>query len=331
MDRAKVVVISTGGTIDSVGTNRLDRAWYADTGRRLRPEELLESLPELAEIAEVQGVALDRLPSSSITVSDWLNLARVVTPLVRRSDVTGLVVTHGTNTLEETAYFLDLVIRSETPVVVVGAMIPPSAIGTDSELNLVNAVRVAASKEARGRGVLVAMNDGIYAAREVTKVAMFATCAFGSPGLGPLGYTEADGSVSFYRTRVPAARQGTFDICGRDGLPRVDVVMSYAGADGVLIDAAVAAGAKGIVSAGSGAGRITPAESAALGRAAEQGVVVCQASRVHSGRVLRSPEMRQRGVVAAGNHRPWKARVLLMLALTQTINPDAVQEMFEDT
>jgi L-asparaginase len=174
------------------------------------------------------------------------------------------------------------------------------------------------------------MNDTIHSARDVTKTATFRVDALRAPDVGPLGYADADGRIDFYHRsqRLPSPSPA-FPVGDLESLPRVDVVVSYVGADGVLIDAAVAAGARGMVSAGTGAGRPTPAEVEALNRAAAAGVVVCQATRAGGGRVSRSPEMRRRGVVAADNLVPWKARVLLALALTRTDDAEDIQELFD--
>jgi L-asparaginase len=311
-----VAIVVTGGTIDSVGKDRLDLAWYIETGRRLGPGELLGRVPELASIADVHEVPFRRLPSHGLVDRDWLDLLR----LVESDSSDGIVITHGTNTLEETAFFLDLTLSGDRPVVVTGAMRPASGLSSDGDLNLLNAVRVAASPEARGKGCLVVMNDTIFCARDVTKTNTFRVHTFQGTDVGPLGFADADGRVVFYHS--PARRLGGFAVADLQSLPRVDVVVSYVGADGVMIDAAVAAGAQGLVSAGTGAGRPTPAEEAALLRARDQGVAVVQASRVGSGRVA------PRHFIPAGNLQPWKARVLLALALTQTDDEAAIQQIF---
>jgi L-asparaginase len=325
----RVALIFTGGTIDSVGTDRLDLAWYIEAGKRLADGELVGRIPELAQIAHTEEVPFRRLPSHALTAKDLLDLNRTVHALLE-GHADGVVITHGTNTLEETAYFLTLTLKTDKPVVLVGAMRPASGLSADGYLNLLNAVRVAAAPEARGRGVLVVLNDTIFAARDVTKTATYRVQAFQGRDLGPLGYADADGRVVFYHS--PARKHTTqteFDVRGLDDLPRVDVVLSYIGADGTMIDAAVAAGAQGIISAGTGAGRPTPAEDAALERAHQQGVVIVQSTRVGSGRVVRSPGLRRRGWVAADNLVPWKAKVLLALGLTVTREPDRLQAMFE--
>jgi L-asparaginase len=325
----RVALIFTGGTIDSVGTDRLDLAWYNEAGMRLDKGELIARVPELQQFARVEEVPFRRLSSHALTPKDLLDLNRTVHGLLE-GGADGVVITHGTNTLEETAYFLTLTLKTHNPVVVVGAMRPSSGLSSDGYLNLLNAVRVAASPAARGRGVLVVLNDTIHAARDVTKTATYRVDTFQGRDLGPLGYADADRRVVFYHAPArPHTIATEFDVRALDDLPRVDVVLSYIGADGVMIDAAVAAGARGLVSAGTGAGRPTPAEEAALQRAHEQGVAIVQGTRVGSGRVVRSPGVTRRGWVAADNLQPWKAKMLLALSLTVTADPDALQRMFD--
>lgn len=328
--KPRVALIITGGTIDSVGTDRLDLAWYIEAGKRLDSGELLGAVPELSQIAEVREVPFRRLPSQAISPQDWLELAAEIQRILDDGEADGVVITHGTNTLEETAYFLNLVLKTDRPVVVVGAMRPSSGMSADGYLNLLNAVRVAADSAPAGMGVLVVLNDTIHGARDVTKTATYRVETFKGRDLGPLGYADGDGRVRIYHR--PAMRHTTssaFDWREITDLPRVDVVLSYVGADATMVDAAVAAGAKGIISAGTGAGRPTPGEEEALVRAQEQGVVICQGSRVGSGRAVRSPGLRKRGWVAADNLVPWKAKVLVALALTKTSDPDEIQGLID--
>ncbi|MDE0030385.1 MAG: asparaginase [Deltaproteobacteria bacterium] len=330
MTTPRIALILTGGTIDSVGADRLDLAWYIENNKRLGDGELVGSVPELAGIAEVEQVPFRRLPSHALVDRDWLDLAELLHGIFERGEADGAVITHGTNTLEETAYFLNLVLKTDRPVVLVGSMRPASALGADGYLNLLNAVRVAAEPSSRGQGVLAVMNDRIYGARDLTKTATYRVEAFQGRDLGPLGFADADGSVRYYhRTVMPHTIATEFDVSGLESLPRVDVVVSHAGADGAVIDACVAAGARGIVCAATGAGRPTPAQDEAFARASEKGVVLCIGSRVGSGRVARSPGLQERGVVTADNLQPWKARVLLALALSATTDPDAIQRMFD--
>lgn len=326
--KPRVAVLATGGTIDSVGASRLDLAYYTESGSRLAAGALLSSLPELTGIAAVDEIPYRRVPSYALTASDWKELAGSAQELLDRG-YDGVVITHGTNTLEETAFALHLTVRSERPVVLAGAIRPASALGTDGALNLVRAVQVAASPDVSGLGVLVVLDDTVHSARDVTKTATFRLDAFKSPNSGPLGYADADGRVVIYHQPRPRDPALDFEIADLARLPRVDIVVSHVGADGALIDAAVAAGASGIVSAGTGAGRCTPEEDLALDRAIGQGVVVCQASRVGSGRVPRSPRMSRRGLVSAEDLVAWKARILLALTLTRTDDPEIIQNLFE--
>lgn len=330
-ERRRVALIATGGTIDSVGTSRLDLAWYIEAGKRLPPGELLAQIPELSDIARVEEIPFRRLPSHGLVVKDWLDLVRLIHEVFDGDRADGLVITHGTNTLEETAYFLNLTLKTDRPVALVGAMRPASGLSADGPLNLLNAVRVAADHGSRGRGVLVVLNDTIHGGRDVTKTATYRVQTFEGRDLGPLGYADADGRVVFYhRTARRHTVETEFDVRSLETLPRVDVVVSYVGADGAMIDAAVAAGARGIVSAGTGAGRPTPLEDEALTRAHERGVVVCQSTRAGSGRVVRAPALVRRGFVAADNLVPWKARTLLSLALAKTSDPAEIQRMFDE-
>jgi L-asparaginase len=327
----RVAVLLTGGTIDSVGKDRLDLAWYIEAGKRLGEGELLGGLPELHSIAEVQEIPFRRLPSHALLDKDWLDLLRTIHAIFAEDRADGIVITHGTNTIEETAYFLNLTLKADKPVVVVGSMRPSSAMSADGYLNLLNAVRVAADPDARGRGCLLVMNDTIFNGRDVTKNATYRVEAFQSRDLGPLGFADADGKVLFYHQPLRRHTVDTdFDVQHLPSLPRVDVVVSYVGADGTMIEAAAKAGAKGIVSAATGAGRPTPAEDAAFDKAfRETGMLMCLCSRVASGRVVRSPGLAARGFVAGDNLQPWKARILLSLGLTKTNNTDEIQRMFD--
>jgi L-asparaginase len=322
-----VALVSTGGTIDSLGADRLDLAWYTETGRRLAEGHLLQSVPELADIAQVVDVPFPRTPSYQFTPATWCRLAEEVQAQID-AGVRGVVVTHGTNTLEETAFLLSLTVRCDVPVVVVGAMRPANALGADGPLNLLQAVRLAVSDATRGHGVLVVAGDTVFAARDAAKRATFRADAFWGGDLGPLGYVDADGLVDLRHAHLRNAAS-IFEVSEVARIPRVDVVISHIGADGLFIEAAVAAGAQGIVSAGTGAGRPTTAEAEALDRAARAGVVVCQSTRVPTGRVSRSPRMREAGRVVCGSLRPWQARIALGLSLTRTKDPDAVQALLD--
>jgi L-asparaginase len=330
--RARVAVIGTGGSISTVGRHSLDLHEYSHYGRTLEVDELLEMFPEVRTVAEIEPVRFRALPSTAVGPGDWLELNELVHRVAAiEPPPAGIVITHGTATLEETAYFLNLTVKVDLPVVLVGAQRPPNGLSTDAGLNLVGAARVAASPAARGLGVLVLLNDEVQAAREVTKSATYRLETFRSPDLGMLGYADPDGEVVVYRAPTRRHAPNTeFDVRGRTELPRVDVAYAYAGADGTAVRAFVAAGARGIVSAGLAPGRVPPAEAAALAEARRQGTLVVQSSRAGSGRVIEPRRLREQGIVSADNLNPQKARVLAMLALTLSDEPAEAQRMFAE-
>jgi L-asparaginase len=330
--KPRVALIGTGGTISSLGRDSLDVWEYMDTGTKIGPADLLARYPETARVADVVPVPFKAVGSASIGPGDWLALVDAIHEAAARdAGLAGVVVTHGTATLEETAYFLNLASRVDVTVVVVGAQRPASGLGSDAGMNLVGAVRVAAAPEARGLGVLVVLNDEIQSAREVTKTSTLRLETFRSADLGMLGYADPDGRVAVYRR--PARRHAPateFDVRGRPDLPRVDIAYSYAGADGTAIDAFAAAGARAIVSASLAPGVNTSGEHEALLAARRRGVLVVLSSRAGSGRVLPRTVLRERGFVVADNLLPQKARILAMLALTRTDDPVEIQRMFDE-
>lgn len=324
----RVALVATGGTIDSLGNDRLDLSEYGERRKWLSPAELIAKVPEIAAFASVDIVPFDRIGLTSSSASDWVRLNDAVERAVR-DGAEAVVVTHGTNVLEETAFFLNLSLKVSCPVVVAGAMRPASGLSSDGEINMLNAFRVATAPDAAGKGVLVVLNDTIHAAREATKSATHSLQTFASRNTGPLGFVDADGRVAFYNAPLRKHTMATpFRLTAATKLPRVEVLLSYHGTDGALVDAAVAAGAAGIVSAGTGAGKPSPEEQAALQRAQARGVTIVQSSRVGSGRVLDGERLQKLGFVAADDHSPWKARILLMLALGVTSDRDAIQSIF---
>ncbi len=328
----KVAVIGTGGTISGVGRDRLDLYNYGTSGRFMHVDELIAGVPELAGVADVVAIKYRNIASTAIGPAEWIELVGLIHKAVADdAGIAGIVVTHGTASLEETAYFLNLTVKVPVPVVVVGAMRPSSALGADGGMNLLNAVRLAGSPAARGMGVLVLLNDEINAARDVTKTSNFRVQTFITRDFGMLGYTEGD-AVTFYRKPIRRCAPDTeFDVATLASLPRVDIIPAYGGADGVLVDAAVAAGAKGLVSSGFPSGAPAPLQKQALKVAVERGVVVVQSSRSGSGRVIDSSEsLREAGFLGADTLTPQKARILLMLALTTTSDPAEIRRMFAE-
>jgi len=325
----RIAVIGTGGTISSLGASSLDVLDYPDFGRKLAAEALLDRFPETRFAADPVALTFRQVGSTEIGPADWLELRALIHRIAGDDPaVAGFVIPHGTATLEETAFFLNLTLAVRQPVVLVGAQRPASALGTDAGMNLVNALRVAGSSEARGKGVLAVLNDEIHAARDVVKTSTYRLQTFRSLDYGALGHVDGDG-VHFYRAPSrPHMPETPFARLDPAALPRVDIVYSYAGADGALVDAAVAAGARGIVSAGFAPGSPTPAQRAAFERAARSGVVVVQCSRAASGRVAPRRRLRESGIVAGQDMSPQKARILLMLALSTTSDIAAIQQAF---
>ncbi len=325
----RIAVIGTGGTISSLGASSLDVLDYPDFGQKLTCEALLERFLETRLVAEPMPLTFRQVGSTDIGPKDWVEIRALIHRIARdQPAVAGFVIPHGTATLEETAFFLNLTLASAQPVVLVGAQRPASALGTDAGMNLVNALRVAGSPEAHGKGVLVVLNDEIHAARDVVKTSTYRLQTFRSADFGALGHADGDG-VHFYRAPLGAHMPDTpFAALDPITLPRVDIIYSYAGADGALVDAAVAAGARGLVSAGFAPGSPTPDQRAAFERAAKAGIVVVQCSRA-TGRVAPRRRLRESGIVAGENFSPQKARILLMLTLSTTGDVAEIQKAFQ--
>lgn len=326
----RIAVIGTGGTISSLGASSLDVLDYPDFGQKLSAAALLDRFAETRRVADPVAVTVRQVGSTEIGPMEWLELRALIHRIAHDEPATvGFVITHGTATLEETAFFLNLTLAVSQPVVLVGAQRPASALGTDAGMNLVNALRVAGSPAARGKGVLVLLNDEINTARDVVKTSTYRLQTFRSADFGALGHVDGDG-VHFYRAPLGAHMpDGPFavDEIGAP-LPRVDIIYSYAGADGALVEAAAAAGARGLVSAGFAPGSPTPDQRAAFERAAKAGIVVVQCSRA-SGRVAPRRRLRETGIVAGEDLSPQKARILLMLALTKTADTAKIQKLFQ--
>lgn len=326
-----VLIVATGGTIASRAGSPENLSGYsvADTG-----EDLVAAVPAISDVARVTVEQYSNVPSTALAPADWVRIAQLINGALEPQeegpfgDVDGVVVTHGTDALEETAFFLNLTVRSEKPVVVVGAMRPASAISADGPLNLLNAIRVAAHPSSRDRGAMVVLNQEINAARDATKANTRMVQTFAARGLGVLGVVDGDRPVYYRGTERRHTHGSEFDVLvlEPENLPRVDISYTYAGSDGTDVDAFVANGARGIVVATAGAGATTRGQSAALRRAVEAGVIVARSSRTGSGRV--GSGRSRGGSVSADDLNPQKARILLMLALTITENPGEIQRIF---
>jgi L-asparaginase len=323
-----VVILATGGTIAGTGATSTTTVGY--TAATVGVDALIKAVPEMAQVAHVSGEQVFQIASESMTNDHWLALAKRVNTLLAQPNVDGIVITHGTDTLEETAYFLDLVVKSRKPVVLVGSMRPSTAMSADGPINLYNAVQVAASPDAIGKGVLVVLNDQINAAREVTKTNTTTTDTFKTTELGMLGYVQGS-RVAFYRQSLRKNTVDTeFDVSNLASLPGVDIAYSYANVGTLAVDAFVAAGDKGIVHAGTGDGSLPARTKPALVDARKKGVIIVRSSRVGQGIVARNGEANddQLDFVVSDTLNPQKARILLMLALTKTHDTKEIQRMF---
>ncbi|MDR5750557.1 MULTISPECIES: asparaginase [unclassified Caballeronia] len=324
----RIAVLATGGTIAGQAGDASKTAGYK--AGVVGVDKLLEAVPALSQVARIHAEQVASIDSKDMSIALWVTLAARINELLATDDFDGVVITHGTDTLEETAYLLHLTVKSDKPVVLTAAMRPSSALSADGPLNLLNAVTVAAHASAAKQGVLVAFNNQIHCARDVTKTSTYAVDAFRSSEIGALGWVQ-DGRVEFQRKALRRhTSHSQFD--ANDALPAVEIVASYAGASRAAIDALVATGVKGLVIAGTGNGSVHASLQQALADATKQGVAVVRSSRVGSGHVMRNGAASDDalGSVSAGTLNPYKARVLLMLALAAGItDPGAIQEVFD--
>jgi L-asparaginase len=291
---------------------------------------MVAGVPGITDLATIKGEQISNVGSQDMSFQILLTLAKRINELAKSPGVDGFVITHGTDTMEESAFFLNLTVKTDKPVVMVGSMRPSTAVSADGPLNLYNAVGVAADPQAKGRGVLVVMNDWIHAAHSLTKTSTTAVQTFMSPVRGLVG-TANYGKNDFYTTpQWKHTTQTEFDITNVTAIPRVDLIMAYLDMPGDPIDAAVAAGAKGIVIAGVGNGNMTKAAVTAATNAVKKGVVVVRSSRVATGNVGRNVELNddQLGFIASDELNPQKSRILLSLALLKPHTPAQLQEMF---
>lgn len=327
----EIKILATGGTIAGTGSTSTQTTGYQ--AGVLTPDQLLEAVPSLKDIANISTEQVASIDSgTSNTNAVMVKLAKEVQKTLDDPKCDGVVITHGTDTMEETAYFLNLTVHSDKPIVMVGSMRPSTALSADGPLNLYNAVALAGSKEAYNKGVLISMNGKIGNARDIFKTSTTDVDAFNNPELGVLGYMQ-DGKPHFYNLPIKKhTKESEFDIRNitEDNLPRVDIVYAHANDDRVLVDAVVAAGAKGIIHAGTGNGSVHEKTLPGLQDAVKKDVVVVRDTRVPEGMVTHEQIDTDNHFVNSNNINPQKARILLMLALTKTKDSNKIQEYFNE-
>ena len=322
-----IVILATGGTIAGAGASATGSAY---TSGQVKIDAMIDAVPNIRKLANLKGEQVANVGSQDMSVKVWLDLANRINQLLAGNDVDGIVITHGTDTQEETAFFLNLVVKSGKPVVLTGSMRPSTALSAEGPLNLYNAVAVAASPKSKGYGVMVVMNDEIHSAHGVKKMITTPVQTFQSPEEGMLG-TAIFGEVEFFHKSYGInTTNSEFSIEGVKTLPRVDIVYACADASPDLIDIMVKAGAKGIVIAGVGDGNMNAGTLEAAKRATKMGIPVVRASRVPIGTVLLKGEINDEeyGTVSSMEHNPQKARVLLMLALLKDRSREDLQRLF---
>jgi L-asparaginase len=326
--KPNVVILATGGTIAGAGATGTQSAYKSGA---VGIDTMVAAVPGIADLATIKGEQISNVGSQDMSFAILLSVAKRINELAKSADVDGFVITHGTDTLEESAFFLNLTVKTDKPVVMVGSMRPSTAVSADGPLNLYNAVGVAADRAARGRGVLVVMNDWIHAAHSLTKTSTTAVQTFMSPLRGLVG-VAAYGKNDFYSTPPwKHTIQSEFDISQVTAMPRVDILFAAIDMPPDLVDASAASGARGIVIAGVGNGNMNKAAIDAAARAVKKGVVVVRSSRVATGNVGRNVEINddEQGFIASDELNPQKARVLLSLALLTKRTPAQIQALFQ--
>jgi len=323
-----IYILATGGTIAGKQASKEDPGYKAGS---FKVEDLIDAVPELKEVANLKGEQISNIGSQDMNDAVWLKLAKKINELLEQPDVDGIVVTHGTDTLEETAYFLNLVVKSKKPVVLTASMRPATSISADGPMNLYQSVVVATHKEAAGIGVLCVLNDEIHYAAEITKTHTVNPATMKSPNRGLAGKCDAEICTFFSPTIRRHTTQSEFALSGDlTELPQVEIIYAHANLKRNLLDAAVKSGAKGIVIAGVGDGNMSQEVEDAAAGYAKEGIVIVRSSRVGAGIVKSNVEVNddKLGFVAARELNPQKARILLQLALIETKKIDEIQRMF---
>ncbi len=323
----RVIILATGGTIAGAGTSA-DRAGYQ--AGALPIDELLNAVPQIHKIAKVTGEQISSVGSQDISIEIWLKMNKRINEIFAKNEADAIVITHGTDTKEETAFFLNMTVRSDKPVVMTGSMRPATGISADGPKNLFDAVVVAASPNSAGRGPVVIFSENIFDARDIVKTNSTHMEAFTAPNAGPIGQVY-DGKVSYYNTNTRKSDKNTpFEVSALTKLPKVEIVYMYADADPILINTLVTNKVEGIVIAGVGNGNFNKAFYTAVENAVKNGVIVCRATRCVSGRVVLEDEIddAKLGTIVSDDMNPQKARILLMLGLTKTKDKKQLQDYF---
>ena len=324
-----IALFGTGGTISNRGTAPDNFVDYLDIGTVMQADELVAAHPELRQISQIRVEAFAALRSKYVTSAHWVQLAQQVSSALADENIRGVVIAHGTGTLEETAWFLHLTVNSTKPIIVVGAQRPGTALGSDTPLNLLDAFRVATHPESQDRGVTVVMNRQIHSARDVLKVANHRLDALQSPVRGPLGVIHADRTVEYWRTPTNPHTSRSAFIDPATPLPRADLVHAYTDADATALEAFRAAGATGLIVVGYPPGTLTQQLDDAVDRAIADGLVVVQATRAFlEPDVMARAGLVGRGLIANSDLAPHKARILLQLCLAQGMAHDEIGEVF---
>ena len=325
--KPNITILATGGTIAGAAATGTQSGYKSGA---VTIDAMLAAVPGIAELANVKGEQVANVGSQDMSFQILLTLTKRINELAKSPDVDGFVITHGTDTLEESAFFLNLTVKTDKPVVMVGSMRPSTAVSADGPLNLYNGVGVAIDPSARGRGVLVVMNDWIHAAHSLTKTSTTAVQTFMSPVRGLVGVASYGKNDWYTSPSWKHTMQTEFDIAQVTQIPRVEILFASVDMTGDLIDAAVAGGARGIVIAGVGNGNMTKSAVTAAANAVKKGVIVVRSSRVATGLVGRNVELNddELGFVASDELNPQKARILLALALLKKPTAAQVQTMF---
>lgn len=322
-----ITILATGGTISGAGSSAIESQYSSS---KIDINQIIKNSPGIDKLANIEAEQIMQVASQDMSPSTWISIANKVNEVLSRSAVDGVIITHGTDTMEETAYFLSLTVKSKKPVILVGSMRPSTSLSADGALNLYNAVALAASAQARAKGALILMNDEIFAARDAAKTHTTNVASFKSSNSGAIGFVHYGKVEIYYNPTRTHSVKSIFDVRKTDSLPKVEIVFAYAGIDSGVIDHLVASGAKAIILAGVGDGNINKASLDRLKEARKKGVIIVRSSHLGSGAVARNSEINddQLDFVTADNLSPQKARILTMLALMKTSDAKKIEEIF---